>query len=284
VDDNTQVVADNEGRELKRGFFLCEVSSSQALCRKGKQLCDTSIGVARCICEAGWKGSRCEESIYEPPSILPTSMPTSSRIGNACILSSDCTTQNAYCVEGQCQCQPGFTRQKGHCYNINECEKGYPNGCNRYADCIDMEGGYQCICKDGFADANPDIPGRNCQQTNECQLRTHNCDEATQVCVDRRPPEKWECVERTPAPTPKPTPKPVTTPTLIPARTKTCYFGGTWSDMISPVTFTLTSECVCESSIILGLGKPCFKIAASFFTLVPNETTCINSGGTCSTL
>jgi EB module len=112
VDDNTQVVADNEGRELKRGFFLCEVSSSKALFRQGKQLCDTSTGVARCICEDGWKGSRCKDRIYEPPSIPPTNMPTTSRVGSACILSSDCSTENAYCVEGQCCCQSGFTPVK----------------------------------------------------------------------------------------------------------------------------------------------------------------------------
>jgi EB module/Calcium-binding EGF domain len=136
-------------------------------------------------------------------------MPTSSRVDSTCILSSDCTIENSYCLEGQCRCKSGFTPRKGSCINMNECEKGYSNGCDKKAFCIDTEGGYQCICKDGITDANPDISGRSCKQTNECQLRTNNCDEATQVCVDRCPPEKWECVGKTPAPTPEPTPKPV---------------------------------------------------------------------------
>ena len=45
-----------------------------------------------------------------------------------------------------------------------------------------------------------------CAQINECVDPTRNdCNTETQVCLDRPPPPKWECVERTPAPTPSPT-------------------------------------------------------------------------------
>jgi Calcium-binding EGF domain len=175
--------------------------------------------------------------------------------------------------------------RKGSCININECEKGYPNGCNRNADCIDMEGAYQCICKDGFTDADLDITGRNCTQTNECQLRTHNCDDTTQVCVDRRPPAKWECVERTPAPTPKPTTKPVivTAPIPTPARTKTCRFNAFWGSEAPAIVTLLPSDCVCESTTKLGVGRSCYKIASLYYTIIPNEATCTTTGGTCVT-
>ncbi len=33
----------------------------------------------------------------------------------------------------------------------------------------------------------------------------NDCNSETQVCLDLPPPSKWQCVERTPAPTPAPT-------------------------------------------------------------------------------
>jgi Calcium-binding EGF domain/EB module len=211
-DDIDQFHAQNNERQLKRDRFLCQVSSLTTLyvtfCITERQLCDTSTGKARCICSKGWKGSRCEELISEPPSTLPTKMPTLSRVGGICTDSTYCAEANSECIEGRCQCQSGYTSRKGSCININECRERANHGCHQDAQCIDNDGGYDCICKDGFTDVNPSLPGRNCKQTNECSLGTDSCDKATQMCVDRRPPEKWECAERTPAPTPKPTPKP----------------------------------------------------------------------------
>jgi hypothetical protein len=49
------------------------------------------------------------------------------------------------------------------------------------------------------------LPGRDCAQINECvDITLNDCNTKTQVCLDRPPPKKWECVERTPAPTPFP--------------------------------------------------------------------------------
>jgi Hint module/Calcium-binding EGF domain len=225
LDENNQLVAHNDGRELKKGQFSCGASSPTVYCLKERQLCDTSTGKACCICAEGWKGSRCQNRIDEPPSTLPTKMPTSSGVGSACTLSSDCATDNLYCLEGQCRCQSGFSPRKGSCINVNECEERAFNGCHRDALCIDTEGSYECNCKLGFSDTNPTLPGRQCQQLNECNLGTHNCDAATQVCLDRRPPEKWECVERTPAPTPKPTRPPTPPPTVAPIAD--CFSGDT---------------------------------------------------------
>jgi Calcium-binding EGF domain/EB module len=222
LDKMSKIVADNNVRELKKGYFLCEVSSSTTLlltfCLKQKQLCDTSTGEARCICEEGRKGSRCEKLISEPPATLPTRMPTLVQYSGVCTDSSQCTTENTECVDGKCACKSGFTPRRGNCININECERSFRNDCHRDADCVDTEGSYQCSCKVGFNDVSLDFPGRKCRQTNECKIGTHNCDEATQVCLDRRPPQKWECVQRTPAPTSNPTPKPISPPTteLVP--------------------------------------------------------------------
>jgi Calcium-binding EGF domain/EB module len=189
---------------------LCEVSSSTTLyvasCIIERQLCDNSTGKARCICAEGWRGSRCQERINETQSIFPTRMPTFSRVSANCTGSSDCAIAGSDCIEGQCRCRTGFTPRKGSCININECEVGFANGCDSQAECIDNEGSYECRCNEGFSDANPTLPGRQCQQTNECITGSHDCDDATQVCLDRRPPEKWECIEQTPATTPTPNP------------------------------------------------------------------------------
>jgi Calcium-binding EGF domain/EB module len=210
---------------LKKGKFRCGDRSSQIFCIEERQVCDKSSGEATCICADGWTGSKCQELIDEPPSMPPTKMPTSAplalaRLGGACNPSKECATKNSHCFEGKCLCESGFISRKGHCININECERDFDNGCDVNADCIDTEGSYECRCRDGFRDAISTLPGRQCQQINECKLGTHDCDEATQVCIDRRPPKKWVCVERTPSPTTKPTRvpthPPVSPPTTLP--------------------------------------------------------------------
>jgi Calcium-binding EGF domain/EB module len=223
--NGNQLLAHNHVRKLKRGRYLCQVSSAITLyvtfCFKERQLCDTSTGRAKCICAEGWKGSRCQDRVYEPPSIPPTNMPTISLLGSKCSKSIDCATDHSDCFEGQCQCNYGFTSRKGFCINVNECENGFPNECHRDAKCIDYEGSYECSCNDGFHDIDPGLPGRKCKQKNECRIGEHNCDEASQVCLDRRPPKKWECIEKTQAPTPKPTQMPIQAPWLEPTQPPT---------------------------------------------------------------
>ena len=88
---------------------------------------------------------------------------------------------------------------------------GYPNACHKYAVCTDTEGSYTCACKDGYdhdvnASSTSNEPGTFCTQINECLSPSmQNCDNETQVCLDLPPPEKWQCVECTPAPTTMPT-------------------------------------------------------------------------------
>jgi hypothetical protein len=230
LDKMSEIVAYNQGRELKIGKFLCKASSPTTsrgiYCIKEKQSCDISKGKARCICKEGWRGSRCEELISEPPSTLPTKMPTIVKVSGVCTHGSHCITENTECIDGECACKSGFTSRKGSCINVNECGDHVSNSCHRYAQCIDNYGGYECNCNDGFTDMNPSLPGRNCQQSNECNLGTDSCDRASEVCVDRPPPLKWECVEVTPSPTPKPSPKPMPPPTSPPTnnpiRTANC--------------------------------------------------------------
>jgi hypothetical protein len=87
--------------------------------------------------------------------------------------------------------------------NENECANGHPNDCHRYAICTDTEGSYTCACKDGYEDLSAKgKPGTKCAQINECLSPSINdCDTEREICIDLPPPEKWECVSPTAAPT-----------------------------------------------------------------------------------
>jgi Calcium-binding EGF domain len=170
-----------------------------------------------CLCNEGLTGDGIESCSVIPsasPSAMdPMTKPTAYPIRkdtlrkDFCIQSSDCEISNTDCVLGKCTCKEGFARRKSECININECGLGYINSCHRNANCIDTIGSYKCQCKDGFHDKDTlSLPGIDCIQTNECIVKGSTlCKLETEVCIDRRPPLKWECVGKTPAPTKRPT-------------------------------------------------------------------------------
>jgi hypothetical protein len=57
--------------------------------------------------------------------------------------------------EASCQCLKGFvsyeTSPDGslNCVDIDECALGF---CHATQDCFNVEGGYQCTCKDGYVE------------------------------------------------------------------------------------------------------------------------------------
>eukprot|EP00494_Astrolonche_serrata_P015468 UN15619 len=61
------------------------------------------------------------------------------------------------------------------CDDINECETG-EHECTTNSDCVNTEGGYECLCHDGHS-------GMDCSDDDECVLGTHNCDENA-VCTN----------------------------------------------------------------------------------------------------
>jgi Calcium-binding EGF domain len=178
------------------------------VCHEDATCIVSSSNTAVCVCNDNLVGDGITNCSPAPKTVA-TKPP--SRQPPACTVDSDCNKlENSVCVDGSCKCKAGFYQSngKGQCINEDECAPGYPNDCHKNAVCTDTEGSYMCTCKDGYHDVNPtDKPGFVCAQTNEClSPSTHNCDTETQVCLDRPPPEKWQCVERTPAPTPPPTP------------------------------------------------------------------------------
>jgi hypothetical protein len=177
------------------------------VCHEDATCIVSSTNTAVCVCNDNLIGDGIINCSQAPKTVAPKLSRQQSR---TCQLDSDCVKlENSVCVEGICKCKAGFfeSNGKGQCVNENECADGFPNDCHKYADCIDKEGSYTCACKDGYQDLSPeDQPGRVCGQINECLFPSlHDCDNETQVCLDLPPPMKWQCVDRTPAPTPAPT-------------------------------------------------------------------------------
>mmetsp|Transcript_16301 Transcript_16301/g.24664 ORF Transcript_16301/g.24664 Transcript_16301/m.24664 type:complete len:486 (+) Transcript_16301:176-1633(+) len=121
-----------------------------------------------------------------------------------------CTGNNKECVDDECVCKAGYFPTNGvasaHCEDQNECRERYPNNCHPYAKCVNTEGSYWCACTDGWkdSDSTTSSPGTKCVNINECEEEVDDCTD-DEVCVDRLPPQLYECVNPTPAPTNRPT-------------------------------------------------------------------------------
>ncbi|KAK0411621.1 hypothetical protein QR680_005752 [Steinernema hermaphroditum] len=69
---------------------------------------------------------------------------------------ASCHRTFAKCVDGSCQCLPGFVGNGQDCADIDECADD-PTLCHEKAYCINTEGSYYCECQVGYAGS-----GTNC--------------------------------------------------------------------------------------------------------------------------
>jgi hypothetical protein len=151
-----------------------------------------------------------------PAPVAPTPSPVDAA-PSPCQGDTDCTSSgsNFGCdiTTGICKCKAGFfLTGGGRCQFEDECQDGYENDCHKYATCtnLDPPALYSCECRVGYQDKFPgqNKPGTVCENVNECGVGTHDCEAQGLTCVDAVPPEKWACVDPTPAPTFSPTPRP----------------------------------------------------------------------------
>ena len=78
-----------------------------------------------------------------------------------CPINSSC--ENQINTGFSCHCNTGFEQsESGECIDLNECLSS--SACDRNADCVNVVGGFQCACHDGY-DGN----GFVCNDINECE-------------------------------------------------------------------------------------------------------------------
>lgn len=120
-----------------------------------------------------------------------------------------CKGRNRECVDDECVCKNGFfafNAASTHCVDENECQDGYPNECHRHATCTNTHGSYTCACNDGWRDTGSSGKlGFDCVNIDECAEGMDDCAD-DHFCIDRFPPQKYECIDPTAAPTPAPMP------------------------------------------------------------------------------
>ncbi|VDD94411.1 unnamed protein product [Enterobius vermicularis] len=88
---------------------------------------------------------------------------------------------NAECIEGVCQCKPGWTGNGKMCVDINECS-AIPNVCGAHSICDNTAGSYRCQCDLGYIN---DENGR-CIDMDECAEGVVVCGDGknSSVCVN----------------------------------------------------------------------------------------------------
>ncbi|XP_041472547.1 mucin-like protein [Lytechinus variegatus] len=177
--------------------------------------CINEVGGFSCTCDDGWTGNGtfCDNI-------------------NECSNNMDDCSNNAMCMDNPgsyaCICNDGFIGNGRECFDIDECASGLDN-CTSMDQCLNTNGSFVCRCLDGYAfdaqgsdceDINEcnDDPGCDlnaacmntdgsficscengyegngtfCQDINECDLGTHNCQ---QMCVNDVPGFNCTCFE-----------------------------------------------------------------------------------------
>ena len=66
----------------------------------------------------------------------------------------------------------------GTSVNVDECILNL-HDCDKNADCIDTDGGYNCKCGNGFTG-----DGITCYDVDECTDGSHDCDPYNELCTN----------------------------------------------------------------------------------------------------
>jgi hypothetical protein len=235
---NGEMATDHDGISSCQDINECE----DAPCDPNADCINEEPGF-QCRCKEGFEGDGFTCSALVLATISPTPSPT--RPKTCADEPNICNERvNSYCNTNlsmpACVCKPGYfsPNQSGPCKDANECLNGNNNNCHRNADCFNTVGSYYCKCKDGYVDVSSlDPPGTNCAQFNECLSSSTNTCTDTEVCIDKTPPQKFICVEETPAPTTKPTPEPTMCRVLNETCSKAPCCGGLTCNDINEMCF-----------------------------------------------
>ncbi|XP_028399458.1 uncharacterized protein LOC114522881 [Dendronephthya gigantea] len=128
-------------------------------CHPTRAICSDTEDSFTCTCRPGYTGDgRTCEDIDE-----------CAEKTHSCDRNANCTnTIGGY----ECHCHAGYTGDGFTCTDIIECNPNpnqYP--CHRFSFCNDTMGSFVCWCPAGFVGDGYNF----CNDTNECELGTHNC-------------------------------------------------------------------------------------------------------------
>ncbi|RWS14041.1 fibrillin-2-like isoform X2 [Dinothrombium tinctorium] len=105
-----------------------------------------------------------------------------------CEASSITTEANEEIATKSSGCKPGY-EPKGFwrtCSDIDECVSSNLNNCTQVEVCVNKEGSFECICKEGFVKNAKGI----CSPTDHCS--SHSCDELVSKCHSTA--DSYKCV------------------------------------------------------------------------------------------
>ncbi|CAG5106783.1 Oidioi.mRNA.OKI2018_I69.chr1.g2997.t1.cds [Oikopleura dioica] len=159
----------------------CESECGPSLTSKSRVCLGAPFGSNECpgisektkICESKCLSSqKCEENVCVCNEgagwVLDTDL-------DECVRPQPCLEchDNAVCNVDMatCHCNNGYEGDGYRCFDYNECALKLHN-CDELAKCKNTEGGYECICPNGF---ESDSTGNKCLDINECSRGTHNC-------------------------------------------------------------------------------------------------------------
>uniref|UniRef100_A0A4W4H7B4 Neurogenic locus notch homolog protein 1 n=1 Tax=Electrophorus electricus TaxID=8005 RepID=A0A4W4H7B4_ELEEL len=107
-----------------------ECAQTPSPCKNGG-VCINEVGAYRCNCPAEYTGKHCE-TLYQPCS------PSPCHHGGTCVQKGD--------TNYECSCLPGqFCTE-----DVNECDL-MPNSCQNGGTCLNTQGGYNCVCVNGWS-------------------------------------------------------------------------------------------------------------------------------------
>ncbi|XP_035208935.1 fibulin-1-like [Stegodyphus dumicola] len=104
-------------------------------------------------------------------------------LGNQCVDVDECARRIDECGPQQtcrnrpggyvCECPRGYTLSaRRECEDIDECTRYRGQVCSSVSECVNTQGSYECICKEGFRKADD---GKNCIDIDECASSPNIC-------------------------------------------------------------------------------------------------------------
>jgi len=170
--------------------------------------CASTGQVDECACKEGYAGDppslpcqdidECLEQPCGPNAVCSNSVPgysctcKSGYVGDAnvgchrvslCSTPLDCVA-NTTCLLGSCKCKAGYYPEGDLCLDKDECILS-PDICSENSECMNIVGGYLCLCKPGF-DRYP--PNYFCTTENKCKTdcgENSKCNWVEEEQIDR---------------------------------------------------------------------------------------------------